>query len=109
VKNWLSGVLVIAAVLEAADPRDRPLDKAQAADEKHALFRDDKSDFLSYLKLWRAWNEQARHLSQNKLRKWCRDHFISWLRMREWADIHRQLHEQITSMGMRCNTPRSAT
>jgi ATP-dependent helicase HrpA len=103
-QNCLSEVLVIAAVLEAADPRDRPLDKAQAADEKHALFRDDKSDFLSHLKLWRAWTEQARHLSQNKLRNWCRDHFISWLRMREWADIHRQLHEQVTSMGMRCNS-----
>lgn len=102
--NCLSEILVIAAVLEAADPRDRPLDKAQAADEKHALFRDDKSDFLSFLKLWRAWKEQSRHLSQNKLRKWCREHFISWLRMREWADIHRQLHEQITSMGMHCNT-----
>jgi len=103
-QNCLGEALVIAAVLESADPRDRPLDKAQAADEKHALFRDDKSDFMSYLKLWRAWNEQARHLSQNKLRKWCRDHFISWLRMREWADIHRQLHEQVASMGMRCNT-----
>ncbi|TCK19194.1 ATP-dependent helicase HrpA [Thiogranum longum] len=103
-QNCLSEALVIAAVLEAADPRDRPLDKAQAADEKHALFRDDKSDFLSYLKLWRAWKAQSRHLSQNKLRKWCREHFISWLRMREWADIHRQLHEQVTSMGMRCNS-----
>ncbi len=102
-QNCLSEILVIAAVLEAADPRDRPLDKAQAADEKHTLFRDDKSDFLSYLKLWRTWREQARHLSQNKLRKWCRDHFVSWLRMREWADIHRQLHEQVTSMGMHCN------
>ncbi len=103
-QNCLSEILIIVAVLEAADPRDRPIDKAQAADEKHALFRDEKSDFLSYLKLWRAWKEQARHLSQNKLRKWCRDHFISWLRMREWADIHRQLHEQITGMGMRCNS-----
>ncbi|VAW75148.1 ATP-dependent helicase HrpA [hydrothermal vent metagenome] len=103
-QNCLREILVIASVLEAADPRDRPIDKAQAADEKHALFRDEKSDFLSYLKLWRAWKEQARHLSQNKLRKWCRDHFISWLRMREWADIHRQLHEQVTSMGMHCNT-----
>ncbi len=99
----LREMLVIAAVLEAADPRDRPLDKAQAADEKHALFRHEKSDFMSWLKLWSAWKEQSRHLSQNKLRKWCREHFISWLRMREWADIHRQLHEQVTAMGMRCN------
>ncbi len=103
-QHCLSEILVIVAVLEAADPRDRPLDKAQAADEKHALFRDDKSDFLSYLRLWRAWHAQARQLSQNKLRRWCREHFISWMRMREWADIHRQLHEQVTSMGMHCNT-----
>jgi ATP-dependent helicase HrpA len=99
----LSEVLVIVAVLEAADPRERPLEHAQAADEKHALFADSRSDFLAYLKLWQAFGEHARHLSQNKLRKWCREHFISWLRMREWIDIHRQLQARVHDMGLASN------
>jgi len=100
----LSEVLVIVSVLESADPRERPLEHAQAADEKHALFSDSRSDFLSYLNLWQAWCEQSRHLSQNKLRKWCRDHFVSWLRMREWVDIHRQLQVQVHDMGLSSNS-----
>ena len=100
----LSEVLVIVAVLEAADPRERPLDQAQAADEKHALFADKRSDFLGFLNLWNAYAEQSRHLSQNKLRKWCRAHFVSWMRMREWIDIHRQLQAQVHAMGLQGNS-----
>ncbi len=101
--HCLTEVLVIAAALEIADPRDRPLDQAQAADQKHAPFRDEKSDFITYLNLWNAFREQARHLSQNKLRKWCREHFLSYMRMREWQDVHTQLITQVTAMGMRRN------
>lgn len=100
----LAEVLVIASALEVNDPRERPLDKAQAADEKHALFRDPQSDFLSYLNLWNAFREQSQHLSQNKLRKWCREHFVSYLRMREWTDVRAQLLAQVRAMGMSCNT-----
>ncbi|MGW8309958.1 MAG: ATP-dependent RNA helicase HrpA [Thiogranum sp.] len=99
----LSEVLIIVAVLESADPRERPLEHAQAADEKHALFADSRSDFLAYLNLWKAFGERARHLSQNKMRKWCREHFVSWLRMREWIDIHRQLQAQVHDMGLASN------
>ena len=99
----LNEVLVIVAVLETADPRDRPLEHARAADERHVLFQDPRSDFLSFLNLWRAWREQSRKLSQNRLRKWCREHFLSWLRMREWTDIQRQLREQAAALGLRCN------
>ena len=99
----LSEVLVIVAVLESADPRERPMDQRQAADEKHALFADKRSDFLAFLNLWTAYAEQARHLSQNKLRKWCREHFVSWLRMREWLDIHRQLQTQAHDIGLQSN------
>ncbi len=99
----LSEVLIIVSALEVIDPRERPLDQAQAADEKHALFRDDKSDFLTYLNLWTMFQEQARQLSQNKLRKWCRQHFLSYLRMREWIDVHRQLLSQVKAQGMSCN------
>lgn len=100
----LSEVLIIVAALEIADPRERPLDQAQAADEKHTLFKDSRSDFIAYLKLWRAFGEQAQHLSQNKLRQWCRAHFVSVLRMREWRDIHRQLQAQVHDMGLVSNT-----
>ncbi len=99
----LSEMLIIVSVLESSDPRDRPLEHRQAADQKHALFVDPRSDFSSYLKLWKAYAEQSRHLSQNKLRKWCREHFISSLRMREWLDIHRQLQARVHALGLSGN------
>ncbi|HHH44627.1 MAG TPA: ATP-dependent RNA helicase HrpA, partial [Gammaproteobacteria bacterium] len=102
--NCLSEVLVIVAALETIDPRERPLDRAQAADEKHALFKDDRSDFMAFLNLWSAYREQAGHLSQNKLRNWCRTHFLSFMRMREWVDVHRQLQAQVRDMGLGGNT-----
>jgi ATP-dependent helicase HrpA len=99
----LKEVLIIASALEAMDPRERPLDKAQVADEKHALFRDERSDFYSYIHLWNAYAEQAKHLSQNKLRGWCRKHFLSFMRMREWIDLHRQLQAEVHAMGFSSN------
>ena len=99
----LREVLIIAAALAAQDPRERPLDKAQAADEKHRLFAAPQSDFLGYLNLWNAYHEQARHLSQNKLRKWCQQHFVSYVRMREWHEVERQLQRLVTDMGLRLN------
>jgi len=101
--HCLAEVLIIVSALEVIDPRERPLDQAQAADEKHALFRDEKSDFVAFLNLWNAFQQQARQLSQNKLRKWCREHFLSFLRMREWSDVQRQLLSQVKGMGMSCN------
>ncbi len=102
-RHCLSETLIIVSALEVADPRERPMDHAQAADEKHALFNDSKSDFLSYLNLWNAYRAQVRHVSKSKLRKWCREHFLSFLRMQEWSDVHRQLQVQVTGMGMSCN------
>lgn len=102
-KHCLSELLVMVAVLETADPRERPLEHSQAADEKHALFGDGRSDFLSYLNLWRAFSAQSRHLSQNKLRAWCREHFIAYSRMREWIDVHRQLQAGVHAMGLSSN------
>ncbi|NOX10094.1 MAG: ATP-dependent RNA helicase HrpA [Gammaproteobacteria bacterium] len=99
----LSEVLIIATGLTLQDPRERPLDHAQRADECHAVFADESSDFISYLKLWYAWREQKRHLSSNQLRKWCRENFLSPLRMREWMDIQRQLHAMATEMGLHFN------
>ena len=99
----LSEVLIITSALAIQDPRERPLDKQQAADEKHRRFRDPGSDFISLLNLWRYYHEQARHLSKNKLRQLCRDEFLSYLRMREWHDLHQQLHGLVTEMGFKPN------
>ncbi len=99
----LREVLVIAAALAIQDPRERPLDHQQAADEKHRRFRDPGSDFLALLNLWNYYHEQARHLSRNKLRQLCHDEFLSYVRMREWHDLHQELHARVTEMGLRPN------
>ncbi len=90
-EDVLDEVLVIAAGLSVQDPRDRPQEMAQAADQAHAVFRDNSSDFMTYLKMWEVFAERSRALGSSKLRKWCRDHFLSYSRMREWQEVHRQL------------------
>ena len=87
----LKEMLVIAAALSGQDPRERPQEQAGAADQAHAKWKDEKSEFLSWLKLWNAADETWRHESSNKQRQWCRQNFVSWLRVREWRDIHGQL------------------
>ncbi len=99
----LREVLVIAAALSVQDPRDRPMDKQQQADEAHDLFRNEESDFLGFLSLWNFLEEKRRHLTQRKFRRLCRDHFLSWTRVQEWHDIHRQLRVQMHEMGYRDN------
>jgi ATP-dependent helicase HrpA len=84
-------LLIIAAAMSVQDPRERPIDKQQAADAAHAEFRDEHSDFLSYLKLWAWWHKEARATSVNKMRRACKDRFLSYTRMREWIDVHSQL------------------
>ena len=95
----LPEVLVIAAALSVPDPRDRPLERAQAADEAQKKFTDEKSDFLGLLKLWRFYAAALHHESHRKLHKLCRDHFLSWQRMREWRDIQSQLRELVGELG----------
>ncbi|WP_439651282.1 ATP-dependent RNA helicase HrpA [Microbulbifer sediminum] len=89
--DCLREVLVVVSALAVQDPRERPAEKRQAADEKHRQWRHEKSDFLSFVQLWDGFEEQRQELSQNQLRKWCQKNFLSWLRMREWRDIHHQL------------------
>jgi ATP-dependent helicase HrpA len=101
--HCLREVLVIAAALSVQDPRDRPLDKQQQADEAHAQFKHEASDFLGYLQLWDHMEQQRRHLSKHKFRKHCRDNFLSWTRMQEWHDIHTQLRMQLHDMGFKEN------
>jgi ATP-dependent helicase HrpA len=87
----LNEVLVIVAALAVQDPRERPADKQMQADQKHALFREADSDFLFYLKLWETLNANRESMSENKRRNFARQHFLSWLRLREWKKTHEQL------------------
>ncbi len=102
-EHCLSEALIIAAALSIADPRERPLESQQQADACHRAFSDEHSDFLSYPRLWDAYEEQARHLSQAKLRRWCAERYLSYVRMREWRDIHTQLYTVTKEIGLRLN------
>jgi ATP-dependent helicase HrpA len=87
----LREVLIIAAALGLQDPRDRPQAAQQRADEAHRKFKDEGSDFAGYLKLWTFWQEARERSTRNQMHKLCREHFLSYNRMREWEDIHEQL------------------
>ncbi|QDU06974.1 ATP-dependent RNA helicase HrpA [Gimesia aquarii] len=100
-ENCLHEILIIAAALELQDPRERPIDKQQAADEAHLPFRDPDSDFLSYLKLWDFYHKLKEDLSQSRLRKACVQNFLSYNRLREWADIFRQLRQLVEETGLK--------
>jgi ATP-dependent helicase HrpA len=88
-------VLIIASALEVQDPRERPLEKQEAADNAHAQFADEQSDFLSYLKIWDFYHKLKATCSRNQLQKACRQNFLSLVRMREWLDVHRELLELV--------------
>ena len=90
-ERCLTEVAVIVAALGVPDPRDRPADKQTQADQKHAPWKHEHSDFLSLLKLWTEYEAQRAQLSKAKLRGWCKEHFVSYLRMSEWHDIHSQI------------------
>ena len=97
--HCLREMLIIAAALSVQDPRERPLDKQQAADEIHATFRHEESDFLALINLWQFLEKEQKALSRRKFQQLCRDHFLSWNRVQEWRDIHAQLREQMQAMG----------
>ena len=92
-EHCLSEILIIASALEMQDPRERPLEKQQQADEAHKQFLDEESDFLSYLKLWDFYHGLKSRLSHSQLRKACLQNFLSWTRMREWVEVHAELEE----------------
>lgn len=87
----LAETLIIIAGLSVQDPRERPQEKQQAADQAHAPFNDKESDFVTLLNIWNFYEEQRQELSHNQMKKVCQKNFLSWMRMREWRDIHRQL------------------
>lgn len=87
----LKEITVIAAALSIQDPRVRPLDKEQKADEAHRQFQDKNSDFIFLLNLWQSLFAEQEKISWSKLSKFCKKHYLSWQRMREWIDVHDQL------------------
>ena len=102
--NCLSEVLIIAAALSVQDPRDRPQELQQVADEAHKQFISENGDFLTYLNIWDFFREKSKHLSNSQLRKQCKQQFLSYLRLREWHEVHHQLHTVAVEMGLRPNS-----
>jgi len=93
-RGCLKESIIITSALALADPRQRPREKMQLADQMHAQFNDSSSDFLSYLKIWEAYKKAQKKLkSRSKLRKFCNDNFLSQRRLREWEDINRQIRK----------------
>ncbi|MFG2359207.1 ATP-dependent RNA helicase HrpA [Streptomyces sp. NPDC048521] len=96
-------VMVIAAALSIQDPRERPADKQAQADQQHARFKDETSDFLAYLNLWRYVREQQKERGSSSFRRMCKQEYLNFLRIREWQDIYTQLRTVAKQMGMHLN------
>ncbi|AHE97232.1 ATP-dependent RNA helicase HrpA [Thioalkalivibrio paradoxus] len=90
-RGVLTETLTIASFLALQDPRERPAEHAQAADEAQRAFRVEGSDFLTIVQLWNAWHRTREELGSSALKRWCREHFLSYLRMREWQELRAQL------------------
>ena len=97
-------VMIIASALSIQDPRERPVEKQQAADEKHRRFADKESDFLAFVNLWNYLGEQQKALSGNQFRRQCKGDFLNYLRVREWQDIYTQLRQVVRELGIPVNS-----
>jgi len=95
----LRPMLVIASFLGIQDPRERPPEARAAADNAHAQFADGRSEFVGVLRLWEAYRQAHEDLTQSRLRDWCDRHFLGFLRMREWRELHRQLRLLCEELG----------
>ncbi len=104
----LNEVLVIVAALAVQDPRERPADKQMQADQKHALFREADSDFLFYTKLWETLHSNRDSMSESKRRTFARNHFLSWLRLREWKKTHEQLVDLAKGLNLSFNEKKAS-
>ncbi len=103
-KGCLHEVAIIVSALSVQDPRERPANKQQAADQSHRQWWDEASDFVGYVNLWSAYEEQRQELSGNQLQKWCKKHYIAYMRMREWRDIHTQVCMAMKRIGLQLNS-----
>lgn len=96
-------VMVIAAALSIQDPRERPAEKQAQADQQHARFKDETSDFLAFLNLWRYIREQQKERGSSSFRRMCKQEYLNFLRIREWQDIYAQLRTVAKQMGIHLN------
>ncbi|WP_405811283.1 ATP-dependent RNA helicase HrpA [Streptomyces sp. NBC_01520] len=99
-------VMVIAAALSIQDPRERPSEKQTQADQQHARFKDETSDFLAYLNLWRYVREQQKERGSSSFRRMCKQEYLNFLRIREWQDIYAQLRTVAKQMGIAVEEPK---
>ncbi|SHG46445.1 ATP-dependent RNA helicase HrpA [Massilia sp. CF038] len=100
----LTEMLIVASALSVQDPRDRPMEYQQAADEAHKKFADEKSEFLTYIKIWKWFEDAIEHKKTNRqLQETCRSNFLSQVRLREWRDVHSQLLTIVKEQGWRMN------
>ncbi|GAB3530373.1 ATP-dependent RNA helicase HrpA [Photobacterium alginatilyticum] len=99
----LREVMIIACALSIQDPRERPMEKQQASDEKHRRFYDKESDFLTFVNLWDYVQEQQKALSGNQFRRQCKKDYLNYLRIREWQDIYYQVTQVVRELDLRIN------
>ncbi|WP_416137339.1 ATP-dependent RNA helicase HrpA [Halomonas sp. HK25] len=104
-QGGLREVLIVVAGLAVQDPRDRPAEKRQAADQAHRRWQDPDSDFVALLNLWNGVEAAREALSGNQLRRWCKEHYINYLRVREWHDTFRQLRQLLRDMEIEVPPP----
>jgi ATP-dependent helicase HrpA len=103
-ENCLREILIIGAALAIQDPRERPMDKREAADQAHAKFAHESSDFMSFLKLWDFYEDAFKNKKSNKeLLNKCHQNFLSFLRMKEWRELYWQLQEIAEEMEFKLN------
>lgn len=102
--NCLSEILIIVSALSIQDPRSASNENRQAANEKYKAWQHESSDFMFWISLWQGLNEQKSELSRNHFSRWCRKHFLSYPRLREWQDIYKQLRQQLKELGYKFNT-----
>ncbi len=107
-QGCLHELMIIVAALSIQDPRERPQDKQQASDEMHRRFMDKKSDFLSFVNLWRYVQEQQKDLTKNQFRRLCQKEYLNYLRLREWQDIYHQIRTTVREMGLPINSEPAA-
>ena len=100
----IAELLVIVSAMAVQDPRERPAEKKAQSDQAHARFNHTKSDFMAWINLWRYYEEQRQSLSQSQLRKLCKKEFLSYLRMREWRDLHAQLTIACRQIGFKVSS-----
>ncbi|EGR2440428.1 ATP-dependent RNA helicase HrpA [Vibrio cholerae] len=99
----LKEVMIIASALSIQDPRERPSDKPQSADDKHRRFNHEDSDFLTLVNLWHYIGQQQKALTSNQFRRQCKLDYLNYLRVREWQDVYTQLHQSTREMGFKLN------